>query len=368
MASLRACDSLLAPLGAAFNQSTERTAQTISMFALAYGVMQLVFGPVGDRFGKIRVIALATLTCSICNLGAALSGDLGELVVARVASGAAAAGIIPLTMAWIGDNVPYARRQEVLAGLLSATVFGIIAGQWAGALLEDAFGWRAVFIVLATVFLVGGVMIFAAARRLDSSPSIERVNGVQRIRTVLGIPWARTILAVTFTEGVFAFGALSFIPTYLHFSFAMSVSRAGGVVALYGVGGLVYSRSAKFMLRRLWAEHIARIGGASLAVAYIALAASPFWPPALLACLFAGFGFHALHNTLQTHATQMAPHARGTAVSLFSSFLFMGQSLGILLAAWLSSFASYNMVFFVSGANLLLLSLLSAHLFHRNSV
>jgi predicted MFS family arabinose efflux permease len=36
---------------------------------------------------------------------------------------------------------------------------------------------------------------------------------------------------------------------------------------------------------------------------------------------------------MQTNATQMAPAARGTAVSLFASFLFMGQSIGVLLAA-----------------------------------
>jgi predicted MFS family arabinose efflux permease len=39
------------------------------------------------------------------------------------------------------------------------------------------------------------------------------------------------------------------------------------------------------------------------------------------------------HNTMQANATQMAPHARGTAVSLFASCLFLGQSLGVVLAA-----------------------------------
>jgi predicted MFS family arabinose efflux permease len=39
------------------------------------------------------------------------------------------------------------------------------------------------------------------------------------------------------------------------------------------------------------------------------------------------------HNTLQTNATQMAPEARGLAVSLFAFFLFIGQSIGVALAA-----------------------------------
>jgi MFS transporter, YNFM family, putative membrane transport protein len=40
-----------------------------------------------------------------------------------------------------------------------------------------------------------------------------------------------------------------------------------------------------------------------------------------------------LHNTLQTHGTQMAPEARGSAVALFSLCLFGGQAIGVPVAA-----------------------------------
>lgn len=49
--------------------------------------------------------------------------------------------------------------------------------------------------------------------------------------------------------------------------------------------------------------------------------------------LVGGFGFFMFHNTMQANATQMVPTARGTAVSLFASALFLGQSVGVLLAA-----------------------------------
>jgi predicted MFS family arabinose efflux permease len=40
-----------------------------------------------------------------------------------------------------------------------------------------------------------------------------------------------------------------------------------------------------------------------------------------------------LHNTLQTNATQMTPQARGTAVGLFSSALYVGQTAGVAAGA-----------------------------------
>ena len=65
----------------------------------------------------------------------------------------------------------------------------------------------------------------------------------------------------------------------------------------------------------------------------LVLAYTPHWFPAAAASLLAGFGFFMFHNTMQANATQMAPEARGTAVSLFASFLFLGQSIGVVLAA-----------------------------------
>ena len=49
--------------------------------------------------------------------------------------------------------------------------------------------------------------------------------------------------------------------------------------------------------------------------------------------LLIGLGFYALHNTLQTNATQMTPQARGTAVAVFSSAIYLGQTAGVPPAA-----------------------------------
>jgi MFS transporter, YNFM family, putative membrane transport protein len=367
MASMRVCDSLLPSFQSAFHVTTGRAAETISAFALAYGVLQLFFGPLGDRFGKVRVIALATLACTVGNAGAAVSVELGHLVAARVLSGAAAAGIVPLTMAWIGDMVPYDRRQEILARLLGATVFGMIAGQWLGGLLADIFNWRVSFASLAVTSLLAGFFVLReSGDKPANSPNGAKGFG-HRAVAVLSIPWARTILFVTFIEGALAFSTLSFIPSHLHTTFNLPMSKAGAIVALYGVGGLLYSRSARLLVRRLGEANLARLGGTCLAVSYGGLASLSDWPLAIPSCLLAGFGFYALHNTLQTHATQMAPSARGTAVSLFSCFLFFGQSLGVLCAAWFLDRFSAPPVFLFSATGLLLLALTFSALLSRES-
>ena len=81
----------------------------ITAFAVAYGLSQLFFGPVGDRFGKYIVIAWACLACAVSALLCGFAPTFSWLLVARALAGATAAAIIPLSTAWIGDVVPYSR-------------------------------------------------------------------------------------------------------------------------------------------------------------------------------------------------------------------------------------------------------------------
>lgn len=354
MASMRVGDTLLPALASEFSTTPGQAARVISAFALAYGVLQLFYGPLGDRYGKVRVIGLATLACTLGSVGAALSLSLNWLIASRVLSGAAAAGIIPLTMAWIGDNVPYEGRQEVLAQLLGATVLGMITGQWLGGLVADTLGWRAAFAMLGLLFMASGLLLISFGSHLPLQSPGRVGSMARRTGEVLAVPWARAVLAVTFVEGALAFSALAFIPSHLHTRFSLPMSTGGGIVALYGVGGLVYSRCARALVRQLGEAHLARLGGVCMAFAFGTLAWAPSWPWALPACLLAGFGFYALHNTLQTNATQMAPAARGTAVSLFACCLFLGQSLGLLVAAWWVDRFSTAFIFALSALALLL--------------
>src|SRR3954464_8758640 len=114
---MRVCDPLLPKLAETFQATPGDAAYAISAFAIAYGLLQLVYGPLGDRYGKRRVIALATVACTLGSAGAAIAPSLGWLGVFRVLSGGTAAAIIPLSMAWIGDAVLCYRRQAMLARL-----------------------------------------------------------------------------------------------------------------------------------------------------------------------------------------------------------------------------------------------------------
>ena len=125
---------------------------------VSHGSIQLVIGPVGDRFGKYRTVAvMCALARRSWSRSAALAQSLSALALARFASGAAAGWIIPLSMAYVGDVTPYERRQPMLGRYLSGQIFGQLFGQAAGGVLGDLFGWRNVFFLLAAMFALATV-------------------------------------------------------------------------------------------------------------------------------------------------------------------------------------------------------------------
>jgi predicted MFS family arabinose efflux permease len=335
-AALRICDSLLPRLARDFDRTTGAAGRVIIGFSVAYGLMQLLFGPLGDRYGKARMVCVALFGCVAGALASALAPDFDTLVLARVGWGMAAAGVIPLAMAWIGDAVPYELRQATLAQLLTGTLSGMMAGQLAGGLFGDsAPGWRGAFLTLATGYLVVAVLLLLLLRSVSSAPpdhAPARLDFVAQLRSVVGVPWARAVLAAVMAEGIFLLGPMAYLPAFLHQRHGISLSAASALIALYAVGGLVYAITARHLVRRLGERRMAAIGGVLMGGGFLAWWLLPWWGAAAPVALLVGFGTYLYHNTLQTHATQMAPAARGTAVAVFAFCLFVGQAVGVTLA------------------------------------
>ena len=112
----------------------------------------------------------------------------------------------------------------------------------------------------------------------------------------------------------------------------MSLSIAGALVMLYGVGGVAFAAVARALVERLGERAMVGLGASLMAGSMLAIAFAPRWWWAMPSCALLGLGFYMMHNTLQVNATQMAPQRRGAAVSCFASCLFLGQSAGVALA------------------------------------
>lgn len=337
--SFRLCDPFLPALALTFHVSIGEAASVITAFLIVYGVMQLAFGPLGDRFDRYRLIAYATLACTLGSLAAALAPSLAWLLAARILTAICSAGVISVGVAWIADRVPIMDRQKILARFLSGQILGMVSGQVLGGVYVDHIGWRWAFATLAVIYLLIGGMLLRETRRnpvMRKPPAASDApqhSILQDMRTVITSPRAWPVLAAVCCEGIAVFPVLAFLPLHLHRSFGVSLATASLVLIAYGAGGLIYSANAGWLVRRFTPRGLARIGSLSIASGFLFLYFIPRWYLAPLGMACAGFGMYLLHSTLITRATSISETARGSAISITVSLFFLGQSIGVYSAS-----------------------------------
>jgi MFS transporter, YNFM family, putative membrane transport protein len=361
-AMVRVTDSVLPQIAADLGVTVGATSIVVTVYLLAHGSVQLVIGPIGDRVGKYRSIALATAGSAVMVAICGLASSLPILIAARLGSGLATGWIIPLALAFVGDVIPYERRQQVIGRFLSGQILGQLFGQAAGGVLGDWFGWRNVFFLLAALLALAAAGLWYELLRNPITharhAAAQRGGGfIADYSTVLRSPWARAIIAAAFIESGLMFGAFTYVGADLRLRFGVSFTLVGLYVAAFAIGGLLYSLSVRVLVNRFGPIGLASGGGMMLGLAYTALAFEPHADIAPFAITVIGLGFYMLHNTLQTNATQMTPEARGTAVAIFSSALYLGQTAGVAANAVIFDRFTAVPVFLIAAAGLFALGL-----------
>jgi predicted MFS family arabinose efflux permease len=363
--SLRCVEPMLPKLADEFAASISAASVVITTYAFAYAASLLLQGPLGDRFGKLRVVTLGMSLAGLASFGCALSWDLASLAGFRLATGIFASASVALGMAYIGDVVPLGERQATIAHFISGSLLGQALGPLYGGSFTDWIGWRASFGVLGAVFVCVAAVLFARtaagwSRRLAANVSILTVYP-----RLLALPAMRWLLAVGVAETVFFFGAYAFLGAYFKQRFELSFTVIGLILAGFGLGGLVYSSSARVLIRALGERGLMLAGGALGFACFGLLLAIPHWTLALACTIGLGVAFYLIHNTIQAKATEVAPHARGSAVALYASGWALGQAGGVALMGGVIAAAGYETSIAIGAAGFGLVGLWLRSNLHR---
>lgn len=352
--AMRMLDPILPLLARHFGVEVAGLAGVIAGFALGYGGGQVLVGPLADRLGKLRVLAVALFSFGLLLMAAPLMPDLASFIALRVLLGLAAGAVFPVALAWVGDQVAYDQRQGVIGKLLRGMVFSqLLAGPFAG-LLGGAAGWQAVFLALGAMAAAIALLLARAMRPEDWRPPPPRAGrglGFGEMGRVLAVPRGRWLMALTFLNGFALFGgAFPYVGSLLVEEHGLATAAAGLVVAAFAAGSFTYTSIAQPLVRRLGEVPLARLGAGLVAAGLAAMALGPpWWAVALLQAAF-GLTFFMFHGTMQTQSTEVLPEARGAAVSLFVLALFLGQTVGAMAMGAVLAAGGYAAVFSASAA------------------
>ncbi len=211
--------------GAIFQADQAAVQLTFSAYVVAFGGLQLVYGPLSDRHGRKPVLLLGLALAGLGSLLAALAPGLPSLTAARFLQGAGAAATMVIGRSMVQDQFEGAERTRVMAWIgmvlgLCPPLATIIGGQ-----LHVRLGWQSNFVLMTCL----AVLMFAAAWRGLPTRAPMPPTGNTHWLPAMGRAYARLAREPSFL----LYAAILALSTATFYAF---LAGAPIVLRSYGVG------------------------------------------------------------------------------------------------------------------------------------
>lgn len=314
---------------------------TLSAMVLAFGIGQLLIGPLADRYGRRRVLLWGLGAYLLASLGAMAAGSVDLLILARMGQGVGIAACVVAARSIVRDLFEPRDGARMLArALMWMSVFPLTApiiGGW----LETTVGWRGAFAVHAAF---AALTLAVVARHLPETLATAHVQALT-FRRLARDGWeiARhpTFLSFTAVSG-FSYAALFSFLSGSSFALidvlGLSRTQYGVAFASVGIGYLIGTLLCRRLVARRGIVRAHRVAAGLTALGGLSMAglnlAGVVHPLALLAPHFVFLMAHGIHQPCaQAGAIGPFPSRAGVAAAL-SGFLTMvlafaaGNALG----------------------------------------
>jgi predicted MFS family arabinose efflux permease len=355
---------ILPQLGRAFHTTPGTVGLAVPAYLVPYGAMTLVWGPLSDRIGRRTVILTSLATFAVLTAATALADSTAAFLGLRLATALGASGVVPISLALIGDVFPYARRGKALGWLFGGMAGGTAVGSSAGALAEPAIGWPGLFLAAA----VGGALLLAvalAARVLPSTPRPATFPPLAAVvvgyRRLLHTARGRRTYAYVLLNAMLHSGIYTWLGLYLVQRFALGPVGIGLALLGYGIPGFLLGPVIGHLADRYGRARIIPTGVALAAACALLLATDSPLPAVVVIITALSLGYDMTQPPLGGIVTDL-PGPRGQAMGLNVFALFTGFGLGSLAFQALLT-AGFTVALTAFGATALLAAALAVPLF-----
>jgi MFS transporter, YNFM family, putative membrane transport protein len=325
---LYAVQPLLPAFAEHYRLSAEGASLAVSLATGPLAVAILVAGTASDRLGRRPLMVAAMLGGGVATLAAGAAPGWPALLLLRLVTGIALAGVPSVAMAYVAEEVEAGAVGRAMGLYIAGSALGGMGGRLLASLVADVAGWRW---ALAAVG-VAGLAMGEAFRRL-APPSRRFVAHRQPLSAVL--TGARERLADPVTRGLVLLGfALMgvFVTVYNYAAFRLvappyrlSQAAVGAVFLLYVLGSFSsgwFGRLAdRYGRGRVLPWPIA------LLVAGVAVSAARPLPLLVLGIALVTIGFFGAHSIASAGVSARASTGRGQAAALYLFAYYMGSSL-----------------------------------------
>ncbi len=335
---------VLVDLAKEFGMSFSHAALTVTFYMVPFGFFTLIFGPLGDRFGKATILRSAAFFTGIFSLANAFMPSFFFVCMVRIFNGAFAAAVMPVSMALIGEMAGTNTKtlQASLSKTMSIMFLGGAVGPAIGGWLSHLGSWRLVYGFYGGAELILATVIFFTIP-LQPVPQ-RKLKFFSAYGKALSRPNIIKTVPILFLVGLSILGLFPFLGKFLESNSSLSLSSIGLILSLFGIGALFGGRFTpiiKSRFEKLYFPITGIIGTGSLGI-MVLNSNSVLFGAGL--CGY-GFAFMMLQPVLIARAQQAFPSGRGTVMSLASLHMAMGGGIGTLLNSALLRYWQYDIIF-----------------------
>jgi predicted MFS family arabinose efflux permease len=325
---------LLPLLRQVFHASELEVSFTVSATILATALTAPFIGMIAERRGRKKVIVPSLFLLTIPTAMAATSTSLGALIFWRFAQGLFVPGVIAVILAYVNEEWAGRGVGQAMSSYVAGTVLGGFLGRFLSGMIASHWHWRAAFLVLAGLNLIGAVLVrewLPLAKNFVPAENLRQV--LDHAREHLRNPR----LLANFGMGATALFALVGCFTYANFylaavPFRLNSAQLGSIFFVYLLGVIVTPQSGRF-LDRFGFRHTS-IFYCAMMIAGILLTLVQSLPVVIagLAIFSSGVFVAQAAATVQTGA--IAGRSRSSAAGLYVTFYYLGGSIGATLTDW----------------------------------
>ncbi len=349
---------VLKDIATEFGRTPSDAGLAVSIYGIALAVVAPFAGLISDRLSRKRALRLGLIVFALGSFAAALAPSFALLLLARACCAVGAALFLPSSYAYVGDEVPFERRAQIMGRVMFGWAGSMVLGVPLGGALSAVIGWRGALGSLAIL----GLIVLLALWNLQSHHRPNTATGALRklAGNFLKLLTNRTILlllGVNFLNMFSFYGVYTYLGTALRDQLALGSGGAALFAAFYGLGlGLITANG------RI-ADRIGKPRSLTLALLCLTLILAGMPVAAHQAVTLAGAMFvwglsqGMVMVSLPSIVTEQSSELRGSVTSLLSCTTYIGVTVGSWLMGPVFAQLGYQPVGLTCGAASLLAAL-----------
>lgn len=334
-----------------FHTSSYLINWTVSIFTVMLAVMQIVYGPFIDLWGRKKVLIPALVLYTLASFGCYMVDSIYSLLFFRAVQGIGFAAIPIVAATVIGDLFSGPKRAEAMGTYQMLLGIGPAIGPLLGGWIGGAGGHSAVFLFLAisALFLLIANTTWLPETKKEQSTS----NGFsfRLFGHVLKQPIGASVILLGFTQMFTYYAFLLYLPVRLTDHYQLSAEQIGLVFLLVSATFIISSKASGKVQKRVGTRRALLLTAGSHALAtflFMALADTSLVLLVLSSACFSytlGIGM-PVHTTLLSEAFEKE---RGTAIGVYNFIRYGGMAAGPVIGAALFGWGGTWLEFGVAG-------------------